>query len=40
MTTTERRGRPKKNLNTFGDGNASKFILEKTIEFLNNKNMI
>ena len=30
----------KKNLNTFGDGNASKFILEKTIEFLNNKNMI
>ena len=29
-----------KNLNTFGDGNASKFILEKTIEFLNNKNMI
>tara|TARA_Y100001978_G_scaffold79849_1_gene71525 strand:- start:2802 stop:3920 length:1119 start_codon:yes stop_codon:yes gene_type:complete len=27
----------KKNLNTFGDGNASKFILEKTIEFLNHK---
>ena len=27
----------KKNLNTFGDGNASKFILEKTIEFLDKK---
>ena len=27
----------KKNLNTFGDGNASKFISEKTIEFLNKK---
>ena len=24
----------KKNLNTFGDGNASKFIVEKTLEFL------
>jgi len=29
----------KKNLNTFGDGNASKFILGKTIEFLNKKNI-